>query len=123
MKKILVLVAAVLVMSAGAFASSNRNYEAFVKLNNKAARTVLMGYIDADHEQSAFLQHVIKVTEEEMKNALEKENFTFAELVLRYNLRNARIILSEDQYRKYLVFVNIYLNNENNFRLLTDNNR
>jgi hypothetical protein len=85
------------------------------------AYTALIGYIDADQEQASFLKHVFKVTEEEMKAAVSKNNETLAENVLNYNLRNTKTILSDYQYRKYLEFVNVYLNNENNFNLVTEN--
>jgi len=121
MKKILVLAMVLVASAAHTFAINPSDYNAFYKLDNKVAYTALIGYIDADREQAAFLQHVFKVTAEEMKIAVEKGNETAAENVLNYNLRNTKCILSVDQYKKYLVFVNVYLNNENNFALLTEN--
>jgi hypothetical protein len=121
MKKMLVLVMVLVASAAHTFAINPSDYNAFYKLDNKVAYTALIGYIDADREQAAFLQHVFKVTAEEMKVAVQKDNETAAENVLNYNLRNTRCILSEEQYKKYLVFVNVYLNNEDNFILLTYN--
>jgi hypothetical protein len=121
MKKILVLVLVFVASAAHTFALNPSDYNALCKLNNKAAYTALIGYIDANQEQAAFLQHVFKVTEEEMKTAIIKDNDKIAENVLNYNLRNTKSILSEDQYKKYLTFVNVYLNNENNFAMFTEN--
>jgi len=121
MKKMLVLVMVLVASAAHTFAINPDDYTAFYKLNNKVAYTALIGYIDADREQAAFLQHVFKITAEEMKVAVQKGNEAAAENVLNYNLRNTKCILSEEQYRKYLSFVNVYLNNENNFALLTEN--
>lgn len=121
MKKMFVLGMVLVALAAHAFAFNPKDYDVFLKLNNKVAYTVLIGYIDADQQQAAFLQHVFKVTEEEMKVAVKKENEAAAENVLNYNLRNTKCILTEVQYRKYLVFVNVYLNNENNFAMLTQN--
>lgn len=121
MKKILVLVMVWVACSTATFAFSPSDYNAFYKLNNKAAFTSLVGYIDADQEQVAFLKHVFKVTEEELKAAAKKENEVAANYVLDYNLRNTKCILSEDQYKKYLLFVNLYLNNDNDFALFTEN--
>ena len=121
MKKNLVLVMVLVACSTATFAFNPSDYNAFYKLNNKTAFTGLVGYIDADQNQADLLQHVFQVTEKEMKAAVSKENETAAENVVNYNLRNTKCILSETQYRKYLGFVNIYLNNENNFMLLTEN--
>jgi hypothetical protein len=121
MKKMLVLVLVSVASAAYTFAINPSDYKVFYKLNNKAAQTALIGYIDADQEQTAFLQHVFKATEEEMKTAVKNNNEAAVENVTNYNLRNAKCILSEEQYRKYIVFVNVYLNNENNFALLSDN--
>lgn len=121
MKKMLVLVMVLLASAASTFAMNPNDYNALYKLDNKVAYTALIGYIDADREQAAFLQHVFKVTAQEMKIAVEKGNELAAENVMNYNLRNTKCILSEEQYRKYLVFVNLYLRDENNFALLTEN--
>ena len=121
MKKILVSVLVLVASATHTFALNPSDYNAFCKLNNKVAYTALIGYIDADQEQASFLKHVFKVTEEEMKAAVSKNNETLAENVLNYNLRNTKTILSDYQYRKYLEFVNVYLNNENNFNLVTEN--
>ena len=117
----LVLVMVLVASAAHTFAMNPSDYSAFYKLDNKVAYTALIGYIDADREQAAFLQHVFKVTAEEMKIAVEKGNELAAENVMNYNLRNTKCILTEEQYKKYLVFVNLYLKNENNFALLTEN--
>lgn len=121
MKKILVLVMVLVASSVYTFANDSENYSAFYKLNNKTVYTALFGYIDAGQDQADYLQHVFKVTEKEMKAAVLKGNDTAVENVLNYNLKNTKSILSEEQYRKYLVFVNVYLNNEKNFALLTEN--
>jgi len=121
MKKMLVLVLVLVVGAAHTFALNPSDYKAFYKLNNKAVQTALIGYIDADQEQAAFLQHVFNATEQEIKAAVKNENEVAAENVVNYNLRNTKCILSDDQYKKYIVFVNLYLNDESKFALLSDN--
>ena len=121
MKKILVTILVLVASAAHTFALNPSDYTAFYKLNNKVAYNALIGYIDANQEQAAFLQHVFKVTEQEMKTAVNSNNDIAAENVLNYNLRNTKCILTDGQYRKYLEFVNVYLNNENNFSMLTAN--
>ena len=121
MKKILVLIAVCIGYSVSTFAFNPSDYKSFYKLNNKATFTGLVGYIDADQEQAVFLKRVFKVTEEELSNAAKKENIAAAENVVNYNLRNAKCILTEEQYKKYLVFVNVYLNDDNNFAMFSEN--
>jgi hypothetical protein len=120
MKKILVLM--MVASSIATFALNPSDYNAFYKLNNKAAFTGLVGYIDADQEQATYLQHIIKITADELKVATKKGNDMAVGNVLKYNFRNTKCILSETQYKKYLKYINVYLNNENNFCLVTENN-
>ncbi len=120
MKKIVL----VLVFAASAvftFAINPMDYKAFFKLNDKAASTALINYIDADKEQSALLKSVFDVTANEIGNAVKNGNKVLVENVVDYNLRNTRYILSEEQYKKYLVFVNLYLNNDNYFSFISEN--
>jgi hypothetical protein len=121
MKKILVLVMVWVACSTATFAFNPADYNAFFKLNNKAAFTGLVGYIDADQNQVAFLQHVFKTTEEALQPAVKSENELAANNVVDYNLRNAKSILSDEQYKRYIVFMNVYLNSESNFSKLTAN--
>ena len=121
MKKILVIAMVFIASSTTTFAFNHGDYNAFYKLSNKTAFSGLVGYIDADQNQAELLKHVFQVTEKELKVAASKENEVAANNVVNYNLRNTKCILSENQYRKYLEFVNVYLNNENNYELLTEN--
>ena len=116
MKKMIVLV--MVAFAANVFAVNPSEYSVFSKLNNKATFKSLVIYLNADQEQVDFLEHVLKVTEEEMRSAADNENM--AENVLNYNLRNSKCILSEEQYRKYLVFVNLSLNNKSTDFLLNN---
>ena len=109
MKKILVLVLVSVAIATSAFALSPSDYNAFYKLNSKTAFTTLIGYIDADQEQVNFLKHVFQVTETELKQAEKKGSDMAIENVVNYNLQNSKVILSEEQYKKYLAFVNYYV--------------
>lgn len=120
MKKILVLVMVCVASATSTYAVSPAECNAFYKLNNKTAFESLVGYIDADKEQVNFLKEVFKVTEKELKAAVNKGNDSFAEKVVDYNLSNTKFMLTEEQYKKYLVFVNVYLKNENNFDMLSE---
>ena len=99
-------------LAANVFAGNSSEYEVFSKLNNKVAFNRLVIYLNADQEQIDYLGHVFKVTEEELKSAQIIGNAKMAESAMNYNLRNSKCILSNEQYRKYLVYVNLSLNNK-----------
>ena len=48
-----------------------------------------------------------------MRTALKTGNETFAENVLLFNVGNAKYILTDSQYKKYLMVLNLSINNEN----------
>ena len=119
MKKIFLLVLVSLAIAAKSFALNPTEYNVFFKLNNKTAFTSLVGYIDADQEQVNFLKHVFEVTGRELKSASDKGDELALNNVVNYNLRNTRLILTEEQYKKYLTFVNFFLRDESNFAMLS----
>ncbi len=119
MKKILFSVMVLVSFSTSSFAlNQNEDYKALHKLSNKDAFISLVGYINADDDQVSYLNEVFKTTENVLKTAEKNNNEKLAENVINYNLYNAKCILSEEQYKKYLVFLNYYLKNDN---LLTIN--
>ena len=119
MKKILFSVMVLVSFSTASFAlNQDEDYKALNKLTNKDAFISLVGYINADNDQASFLQEVFQTTVKELKTAEKYDNEKLAESVMNYNLYNAKCILSEEQYKKYLVFINYYLKNDN---LLTIN--
>ena len=121
MKKILVSVMFLVSITTAGFAMNpDDDYSALHKLNKKEVFSSLTGYINADQEQVSFLQNVIQVTDTELNTAEKTQNDRLATNVVNYNLYNAKCILSEDQYKKYLVFINYYLKNDN---LLSVNNK
>ena len=120
MKRNLILAMACVAYSISALAFSPNDLKSFDKLNNKVTFTSMVGFIEADQEQAVFLERVIKVTGEELKNAAKKNDDAAVENVINYNLRNAKCILSDSQYRKYLVFVNNYARDENSFAMASE---
>ena len=48
-----------------------------------------------------------------MRSALKSDNETAVDKVLLFNVSNAKYILSDSQYRKYLVVLNLSINNSN----------
>ena len=112
MKKMLVSVM-ILFTSAGYAISPDSDYKVLHKLSNQEVLTTLSVYINADYEQISLLKNVFQITDNELNNAEKKQNEKFAESILNYNLYNSKCILSEEQYKKYLVFLNYYLKSDN----------
>src|ERR1035437_3118385 len=110
MKKVLVLV--MVVFATSAFAINPKNYKAVYKLNNEATFNSLVRYLNADDTQADQLKYVFELTENKMKSALKSDNEAAADKVLLFNVGNAKYILSDNQYKKYLAVLNLSVNND-----------
>jgi hypothetical protein len=121
MKKILVVVLVFIATSTAAFALTPEDYGVFYKLNNESTFEGLINYLNADKEQTNYLKQVFEVTADELKNASKNSNKNIVEDVLNYNLYNSKCILSEKQYKKYLIFINLSINNKSKDLVNVDN--
>ena len=118
MKKVLVL--AMVAFATSAFALNPGNYKVVYKLNNEPTFNALVRYLDADNSQADQLEYVFELTENKMRSAFKSDNETAVDNALLFNAGNAKYILSENQYRKYLVVLNLSINNDNQ-EFLTQN--
>jgi len=121
MKKILVSVMILLSFTTMGFASNPEDYSTLHKLNNKEVFTILTGYINADEDQASLLKNSISLSDRELYSAEKSNNEKLASSAVNYNLHNAKCYLGEEQYKKYLAFINYYLKNDN--MLLSLNNK
>ena len=112
MKKVLVLV--MVVFATSVFAINASNYKVVYKLNNESTFNSLARYLKVDDTQAEQLKYVFELTENKMKSALKSDNEIAADNVLLFNVANAKYILSDSQYKKYLVVLNLSVNNVNN---------
>ncbi len=112
MKKILVVLLVMAASATSVFAVNHSEYDVFYRMNNKSTFKDLVRYLDADYVQAEQLELVFLMTEEKLNSALKVENEIEVEKVLHFNLGNVKYILSEDQYKKYLVFVNLSIYNK-----------
>ncbi len=121
MKKILVLVMIAMATAGSAFAENPVKYETLYKLNNDVTFNSMARYLNADEDQKDQLKYVFLKTEDKIKSALKNEDLTAADKALRFNLANAKYILSAEQYKKYIAVLNvsIYYNGED---MMADNN-
>lgn len=121
MKKLFISAIALLAFSSASFAS---DYEFMNKLNNEKTFKSLSRYIGADYDQRDALKYIFSETEKK-KEAVEHDiangTATSKDLdkVLYFNLANVKAVLSERQYRDYLVVVNMTQNNKA-FELLSE---
>jgi len=113
MKKIFILAVIAFSTIYNAAALDLNDYTVFSKLNNEKTLNSLSKYLNADQEQKERLEYVFTLTDKKIKNALTKEDEQAAEQAMWFNLANAKSILSEEQYKKYLVSLNMTLNSMN----------
>lgn len=114
MKKIIVLVIVALATLSSTYALDLYEYKVFYKLNNEKTFNSLTRYLNTNSEQENQLKYVFELTEMKIKNALDKENEVAAEKALWFNLGNAKHILTPEQYKNYLVVINMSVNGSDN---------
>lgn len=107
MKKIILSVLFVLAVYGNSFAMELNDYRVFSKLNNETTLRSLVRYLDADVEQHGQLKYVFELTDRKVKNAVNNGDEVEAEKALYFNLANMKHLLSEEQYKKYLVVLNL----------------
>jgi hypothetical protein len=115
MKKIFVLVMVMVATATSVFAFDQNEFNVFTKLNNKSTFKALVRYLDVNNDQADQLKEVFTLTEDVLKSAKKTDNNAIEENVLKYNLKNTKSILSENQYKKYLEALNVTLYNNEMF--------
>ena len=107
MKKIVLSALFMLAVVGNAFALELNDYKVFSKLNNETTLRSLVRYLNADVEQQGQLKYVFELTNDKVKSAVNKGCYVEAEKALFFNLANMKHLLSEEQYKKYLVVLNL----------------
>ncbi|MDL2214725.1 hypothetical protein LJC00_00865 [Dysgonomonas sp. OttesenSCG-928-M03] len=122
MKRLFMLVAAVIALGSTAFAS-NGEYEVISKLNNKKTIEGVSSYLKVNFYQREYMEDIFALSAKKMEKAMDGGvvSDTDAKKALAFNLANMKDILSPDQYKKYLVVLNISVNNMNQANLLAEN--
>lgn len=114
MKKLVLSAVAAFAFCSMSFAS---DYGFINKLNDESTFKGLTRYIGADYDQREALKYIFSESERK-KEAVEKQiadgKATNKDLdkVLYFNLANAKAVLSPDQYRNYLIVLNMTENNK-----------
>ena len=113
MKKVFVLVFVLVAAATSVFSVNPANYKVVYNLNSEPTFNALVRYLDADTDQADKLKYVFGLTENKMRTALKSENEAAVDKALLFNVGNAKYILSENQYKKYLTVLNLSINNSN----------
>ncbi len=107
MKKIVLSALFALAVYGNSFALELNDYKVFSKLNNEVTLNSLTRYLNASDEQRDQLRYLFELTERKVMSAINKTDEVEAEKALFFNLGNAKFMLSEEQYKKYLVVLNL----------------
>lgn len=120
MKRLFVLGLAVLAFGASTFASDNKTVTE--KLNNKVTQQAVARYLDTDYQQTAHLEYIFSEASKRHNKAIAKGASTeeAAKIALNFNLANARVVLSTEQYKKFLSVLNVTLMNASNYALFAE---
>ncbi|MBP1677822.1 MAG: hypothetical protein H6Q20_2381 [Bacteroidetes bacterium] len=114
MKRIFAIVVVFVAIAANSYALDLNEYRVFYKLTNEKTFDSLNRYLNTTSEQEDQLKYIFSLTEKKMKNAVTSENEKEAEKTMWFNLGNVKYVLSNDQYKKYLVAINLSVNSNNN---------
>ena len=111
MKKVLVVLAVLAASAASTYAVNPDDTAVFYKLTNKTVFNGLTRYLGTNSEQNEYLKSVFESTENMMKNAETKSDDTAYYKAVTFNLANVKYLLTHEQYRKYLIMLNLTLAN------------
>jgi len=113
MKKIYIMAFVAMLFACNVIADNHNEFRIFTNMNNGKTLTALSKYLNTNNEQNEQLEYLLSLTDKKMKLALSNNNSNAAEKVKWFNLGNAKIILNEEQYKKYLLVLNVTLNSMN----------
>ncbi len=114
MKKNLGLAIMAVLFASNSFAIGLNESKVFNKLNNQSTVNSLSKYLEISQEQKEQLINIFELTSVKLTQALNKEDEMAAENAVWFNLGNAKLILTDTQYRKYLSTINLTINTSNN---------
>ena len=113
MKKIILIGRVMVAFATNVSAIKPINYEAIYKLNNETTFNELVRFINADDNQADNLKYLFELTENKLKVALKSNDEAKINKVVFFNMGNAKYILSDKQYKKYLAVLNLSVNTDN----------
>jgi len=119
MKRLFVLGLAIMALGVNAFAAGGGVIE---KLGNESVFNGIVKYLDAGYQQSSDLRYIFDETARryEKETARGKDASEAAQKAFHFNLANAKVILSPEQYRKFVRVLNVSVYNEVNNTYLAE---
>jgi hypothetical protein len=118
MKK-LIFIMMVAAATTSAFGINPNVSTVFSKMNNETTLKYISNYLNADDSQIAELESIFYCTDQLLKSSKNEAGESYAASAVNYNLTSMKNVLSNAQYRKYLVLVNLSITNaENNMAVL-----
>lgn len=84
----------------------------FSKLSNATTFQTIRQYLGVNNAQAEELETIFSTTSQKLTTASEENNDISAENAINYNLNSVKSILSQSQYRKYLLFINMSIKSE-----------
>lgn len=102
MKRLFTAVVALVAFSATGFASNN--YEVLNKLNEDKVFRGITRYLGTSGDQDEKLRFVFEESSKKLKRDSER--------AMNFNLGNVKAVLTPEQYRKYLVVLNMSVSRE-----------
>ncbi|MDU1906183.1 MAG: hypothetical protein E6772_15540 [Dysgonomonas sp.] len=113
MKRFFILVAVVAAFSTTTFASNNE-YNLLSGLNETEKVNALSNYLGATSEQKEYLKEIFARSAQKAGTATTEGEISDAKVkkAMAFNLANAKSVLTPEQYKKYLIILNMTLNNK-----------
>lgn len=121
MKRLFILAVALFSLSSISFAADG-NYAFLSKLNEKEKFSGLVNYLQADYEQQRYLKEIFEISSQKMEKATRSgaESEKEVKKALAFNLANTKNVLSPEQYKKYLIVLNMTSINSKNNALIAE---
>lgn len=121
MKRLFILAVAIFSLGTASYAS-NGEYAFLSKLTEKGRFDGLVSYLQADFEQQRYLKEIFELSSKKLQSANVDGQVSEADVqkALAFNLANTKSVLTREQYKKYLVMLNITTNNSKNAEFLAE---
>lgn len=110
MKKIILLI--MIAFTVSTYAINPTVSGTFSKLSNASTFQTIRQYLGVNNTQAEELEAVFSSTSQKMATAIDENSDTSAENVINYNLSSVKTILTQSQYRKYLLFISMTIKSE-----------
>lgn len=116
MKRLFVLIAAVITLGGTTFAQDNtgKEYAVLSKLGENGKLDGLAKYLEADVLQKAYLEEIFALSLQKMGKVTPDGSIASEKNLkkaMTFNLANMKSVLTPEQYKKYLTVLNLTANN------------